>query len=135
MEDAYSDNIRQKISDWFYGEVLPRARPGARVVGIGTRFHHADLFAELEASGRYKVIRLSAVAEEDDELGRARRHISLGRPARHLPIRGLPAPAARGAAAAHLGQPLHEPALAERGRVLQGFMAEDVSTTRRRATP
>ena len=70
MEDAYSENIRQKISDWFYGEVLPRCRPGARVVGIGTSFHHADLFAELEASGRYKVIRLSAVAEEDDELGR-----------------------------------------------------------------
>ena len=70
MEDAYSENIRQKISDWFYGEVLPRCRPGARVVGIGTRFHHADLFAELEASGRYKVIRLLAVAEEDDELGR-----------------------------------------------------------------
>ena len=70
MEDAYSENIRQKISDWFYGEVLPRCRPGARVVGIGTRFHFSDLFAELEASGRYKVIRLSAVAEEDDELGR-----------------------------------------------------------------
>ena len=71
MEDAYSDSIRQKISDWFYGEVLPRLRPGARVVGIGTRFHHADLFAELEATGRYKVIKLSAVAEESDELGRA----------------------------------------------------------------
>ena len=70
MEDAYSENIRQKISDWFYGEVLPRCRPGARVVGIGTRFHFSDLFAELEASGRYKVIRLSAVAEENDELGR-----------------------------------------------------------------
>jgi predicted phage terminase large subunit-like protein len=71
MEDAYSDSIRQKISDWFYGEVLPRARPGCRVVGIGTRYHHADLFAELEASGRYKVIKLSAIAEEGDELGRA----------------------------------------------------------------
>ena len=71
MEDAYSDSTRQRISDWFYGEVLPRARPGCRVVGIGTRFHHADLFAELEASGRYRVIKLSAIAEEGDELGRA----------------------------------------------------------------
>ena len=70
MEDAYSDSTRQRISDWFYGEVLPRARPGCRVVGIGTRFHHADLFAELEASGRYRVIKLSAIAEEGDELGR-----------------------------------------------------------------
>ena len=71
MDDAYSDSTRQRISDWFYGEVLPRARPGCRVVGIGTRFHHADLFAELEASGRYRVIKLSAIAEEGDELGRA----------------------------------------------------------------
>lgn len=70
MEDAYSDTVRQKISEWFFSEVLPRMRPGAKVVGIGTRFHHADLFAELEATGRYKVIKLSAVAEGDDELGR-----------------------------------------------------------------
>ena len=70
MEDAYSENVRQGITDWFYGEVLPRLRPGGKVVAIGTRFHYADLFAELEASGRYKVIRLSAVAEEEDELGR-----------------------------------------------------------------
>ena len=70
MEDAYSENVRQRISDWFYGEVLPRLRPSGKVVAIGTRFHYADLFADLEASGRYKVIRLSAVAEEDDELGR-----------------------------------------------------------------
>ena len=23
MEDAYSENVRQRITDWFYGEVLP----------------------------------------------------------------------------------------------------------------
>ena len=39
-------------------------------MAIGTRFHYQNLFAELEASGRYKVIKLSAVAEEGDELGR-----------------------------------------------------------------
>ena len=70
MDDAYSENTRQRISDWFYGEVLPRAKPGCRVVGIGTRYHHQELFAELEASGRYKVIKLTAVAEEGDELNR-----------------------------------------------------------------
>jgi predicted phage terminase large subunit-like protein len=71
MEDAYSDTMRKKIREWFFSEVLPRCRPGARVVAIGTRFHHADLLAELEETGRYKTIKLSAVAEEDDELGRA----------------------------------------------------------------
>ena len=70
MEDAYSDTVRQKISESFFSEVLPRMRPGAKVVGIGTRFPHADLFAELEATGRYKVIKLSAVTEGYDELGR-----------------------------------------------------------------
>ena len=68
IEDAYSETIRQKIWDWFYGEVLPRGKPGFRVVAIGTRFHFSDLFAELEDSGRYKVIKLSAIAEEGDEL-------------------------------------------------------------------
>ena len=71
IDDAYSETIRQKVSDWFYGEVLPRGKPGFRVVAIGTRFHFSDLFAELEASGRYKVIKLNAIAEEGDELGRS----------------------------------------------------------------
>ena len=70
MEDAYSENIRKQISDWFYSEALPRLRPGASVVGTGTRFHFSDLLAELEETGRYKTIKLNAVAEEDDELGR-----------------------------------------------------------------
>jgi hypothetical protein len=40
MDEAYSDNVRQKVSEWFFSEVLPRLRPGGKVVGIGTRFHH-----------------------------------------------------------------------------------------------
>jgi predicted phage terminase large subunit-like protein len=69
-EDAQSDTIRQRISDWFSSEVLVRLRPGGRVCGIGTRFHHQDLLAELEASGGYKTIKLNALAEDGDELGR-----------------------------------------------------------------
>jgi hypothetical protein len=45
-------------------------RPSGKVVGIGTRFHHQDLLAELEASGAYKVIKLNALSEDGDELGR-----------------------------------------------------------------
>jgi hypothetical protein len=71
MEGAYSETIRKKISEWLFSDVLVRCRPGARVVAIGTRFHHADLLAELEETGRYRTIKLSAIAEEDDELGRA----------------------------------------------------------------
>jgi hypothetical protein len=40
MDEAYSDNVRQKVSEWFFSEVLPRLRPGGKVVGIGTHFHH-----------------------------------------------------------------------------------------------
>jgi predicted phage terminase large subunit-like protein len=68
--DAYSEVVRKSISEWFFSEALPRLRPGARVVGIGTRFHHADLLAQLEETGRYKTIKLTAIAEEGDELGR-----------------------------------------------------------------
>ena len=136
MDDAYSDSTRQRISDWFYGEVLPRARPGCRVVGIGTRFHHADLFAELEASGRYnRVIKLSAIRRGGRRARPRRRHVSVGRPARHLPVRGLFAPAARRAAAARLGQPLHVSADTSRRGDVQGRRGSRPSTTRRRATP
>jgi predicted phage terminase large subunit-like protein len=69
-EDAQSDLVRQRISEWFASEALVRLRPGGRVVGIGTRFHHQDLLAELEATGGYKVIKLNALSEEGDELGR-----------------------------------------------------------------
>ena len=40
MDEGYSDNVRQKVSEWFFSEVLPRLRPGGKVVGIGTHFHH-----------------------------------------------------------------------------------------------
>jgi predicted phage terminase large subunit-like protein len=70
MADAYSETIRKSISEWFYSEALPRLRPNAKVVGIGTRYHYADLLSELEETGRYKTIKLSAVAEEGDELSR-----------------------------------------------------------------
>jgi hypothetical protein len=89
MEDAYSENIRKKISDWFFSDVLVRCRPGARIVAIGTRFHFSDLLAELEETGRYKTIKLNAIAEEDDELGRP--------PAQDLPrCRDDPLPALEG---------------------------------------
>jgi predicted phage terminase large subunit-like protein len=69
-EDAQSDTTRLRISEWFSSEVLTRLRPSGKVVGIGTRFHHQDLLAELEASGAYKVIKLNALSEDGDELGR-----------------------------------------------------------------
>jgi predicted phage terminase large subunit-like protein len=68
-EDAQSDTTRERISSWFSSEVLTRLRPGGKVVGIGTRFHHADLLAELEATGDYKTIKLKALAEDGDEFG------------------------------------------------------------------
>ena len=39
---------------------------------ISTRWHEDDLFGRLATSGRYEIVSLPAVADEDDPLGRAR---------------------------------------------------------------
>ena len=51
--------------------MLPRLRPGGKICTISTRWREDDLFSRLAAIGRYEVVSLPAVAEQDDPLGRA----------------------------------------------------------------
>jgi predicted phage terminase large subunit-like protein len=74
-EDAASETIRDKNWDWYKSDLYTRLKPGGRIVLIQTRWHEDDLagriLAEMEAGGdQWDVISLSAIAEEDDPLGR-----------------------------------------------------------------
>jgi predicted phage terminase large subunit-like protein len=74
-EQASSPTIREKQWEWWLSTARTRLEPGAVVVVVMTRWHEADLAGRLlEASlnGGDPVIevRLPALAEQDDQLGR-----------------------------------------------------------------
>lgn len=74
-EDAQSPNYRQKMIDWWNTTFYTRAEPGASIVILATRWHERDLSGYLLSSENetYKdwtEIKLPAIAEEQDVLGR-----------------------------------------------------------------
>lgn len=75
-EDADSEVTRNKTWEWYKSDLYTRLKPGGRIVMIQTRWHEDDLagrvLAEMEAGGdRWDVVSLPAIAEENDQLGRA----------------------------------------------------------------
>lgn len=74
-EEALSPTIRQKTWDWYTTTWLTRKQPGASEIIVATRWHEDDLIGrrleDLAKSGEpHRVLRLPAIAEEHDELGR-----------------------------------------------------------------
>lgn len=71
-EEAQSAEKRKRLIDWFGPTFYTRAEPGAAIIVIQTRWHTADLTGYLmnEHSDTWKLIRLPAIAEHDDPLGR-----------------------------------------------------------------
>lgn len=76
-EDAESQTVREKVWDWYRADLITRLKPGASVVLVQTRWHEDDLAGRiLEAEGdkreggAWEVIRLPALAELLDPLGR-----------------------------------------------------------------
>lgn len=71
-EEAESETYREKVWDWFNDDLYTRREPGAAVIVIMTRWHHDDLVGRLlrEDPDLWTVIRLPALAEEGDPLGR-----------------------------------------------------------------
>jgi predicted phage terminase large subunit-like protein len=61
------------VWDWLETVALIRLEPGAAVIGITTRWHEDDAHGRLLARqpGRWRRLRLPALAEEGDPLGRA----------------------------------------------------------------
>jgi predicted phage terminase large subunit-like protein len=69
--EAESPTYRDALYDWYRGELSARLKPKGRVVFIMTRWHEDDLAGRLLAGGGdWETLRLPALAEPGDPLGR-----------------------------------------------------------------
>jgi predicted phage terminase large subunit-like protein len=68
--DAASRAGRDHLWDWYRTELLTRLKPNAAVVVVMTRWHRDDLAGRLLEQPGWTVLRLPALAEEGDPLGR-----------------------------------------------------------------
>ncbi len=70
--EADSAAARERLWSWFRSDLVTRLRPGGRIVLVMTRWHPDDLAGRLlEAGEAWRVVRLPALAEARDPLGRA----------------------------------------------------------------
>jgi predicted phage terminase large subunit-like protein len=70
--EADSAAARATLWQWYQSDLVPRLKPGGRIVLVTTRWHEDDLGGRLLASSEdWTVLRLPALAENDDPLGRA----------------------------------------------------------------
>lgn len=73
-EDAQSQVMRDKLWEWWQSVFLTRREPGGKVLVIMSRWHEDDLVGRLlshpDGGMRIRRLRLPAIAEEDDPLGR-----------------------------------------------------------------
>lgn len=75
-EDALSETVRKKRWSWYVSDFSARLKPGAKRILMNTRWHDDDVAGQVEkqiaegvVSGR--IIKITAIALEDDPLGRA----------------------------------------------------------------
>lgn len=76
LQQAHSSSRREQLWEWFRSELTPRLKPRGRIVLIMTRWHPDDLGGRLLAEqaiggDAWRCLRLPALAEADDPLGRA----------------------------------------------------------------
>lgn len=71
-EEAESAVYREKVWDWYTDDLYSRLEPSGKLVLTLTRWHHDDLAARAIATepGKWHVLKLPALAEENDPLGR-----------------------------------------------------------------
>lgn len=71
-QEAASETIQERNIDWYRTTANTRLEPGGVQVLIMTRWHEADLAGRLldEEAHEWTVLRLPAIAEEHDQLGR-----------------------------------------------------------------
>jgi len=70
-QDADSELIRDRIWDWYINDFRTRLVPGAAEILIQTRWHEDDLAGRALQHSDWRVVSLPAIAEENDQLGRA----------------------------------------------------------------
>ncbi len=71
-EQAMSQTIKDKIWEWYCTVAFSRLGPKAPVVNVCTRWCKDDLAGRLykEQPGKWEVVNITAIAEQDDILGR-----------------------------------------------------------------
>jgi predicted phage terminase large subunit-like protein len=74
-EDADSPRVRDRLWDWYKGDLSPRMKPGGRQMLIQTRWSEDDLagrlIEEMDRGGdQWDIVSLPAEAEDNDPLGR-----------------------------------------------------------------
>lgn len=71
-EDAESQAKRERAWDWYTDDLLTRCEPGGAIVMVLTRWHEDDVASRALASepGEWTVLKLPALAEADDPMGR-----------------------------------------------------------------
>ena len=71
--EADSPIMRERLWNWYRADLITRLKPNGRVVLVMTRWHEDDLAGRLLAQNavEWQTIRLPALAEDNDLLGRA----------------------------------------------------------------
>jgi len=70
---AESPFTRTHLWDWFNSDLMTRLKPSGAIVLITTSYHEDDLASRLlrgEGAAAWRVLRLPAIAEQGDPLGR-----------------------------------------------------------------
>ena len=71
-EWIYSEMVRDKAIDYFLSAIRPMVVPGGQLIVVGTPFHAQDLYAKLEKTGVYKVLKDPAQNKKGEPLWPAR---------------------------------------------------------------
>jgi predicted phage terminase large subunit-like protein len=70
--EADSPAARDHLWSWFRSDLITRLKPGGRILLVMTRWHPDDLGGRiLDSADPWRTLRLPALAEVDDPLGRA----------------------------------------------------------------
>jgi predicted phage terminase large subunit-like protein len=73
-EEAQSLTYRDKVWDWYTNDLYTRLEPGGAMILVMTRWHEDDLAGRIlssEEGENWRIVRLPALAEAGDLLGRA----------------------------------------------------------------
>lgn len=65
-ETAYSEVTRRKQIDYFYTAITNMIVPGGQIIVVGTPFHQADLYADLQKNPEYEFRRYRAINKQKD---------------------------------------------------------------------
>jgi len=73
-EEAQSLTYRERVWEWYTNDLYTRLEPGGAIILVMTRWHEDDLAGRILSSGdadNWRIVRLPALAEEGDPLGRS----------------------------------------------------------------